>query len=76
VARGHLRHPRREDDRGHPPLRAARGRAHRPGLRGQVDGGPDRPRRLGPDRARVAGALRPPGRPAGAERLRWRFSGF
>ena len=44
VARRHLRHPGREDDRGDPALRAPRGHAHRPGLRGEVDGRADRPR--------------------------------
>ena len=46
VARRHLRHPGREDARRDPALRAARGHAHRPRLRGQVDGGADRPRPL------------------------------
>ena len=72
VARRHLRHPGREDDRGDPPLRAARGDAHRPRLRGEVDGGADRPRPRRPHRAGLEGALRAPRRPAGAERLRGR----
>ena len=72
VARRHLRDPRREDDRGDPPLRAARGDAHRPRLRGKVDGGADRPRPRRAHRAGLEGALRPPRRPAGAERLRRR----
>ena len=34
LARRHLRDPRRQDDRCDPPVRAARGHAHRPGVRG------------------------------------------
>ena len=50
---GNLRYPGCQDDRGDPPLRAARGSAHRPCLRGEVDGGADRPRPRRPNRARV-----------------------
>ena len=45
LSRRHLRHSRRADARGDPPRRAPRGDDHRPRLRGEVDGGPDRPRR-------------------------------
>ena len=65
-----LRHPRRADHRGDPPRRPHRGHAHRPGLRGQVDGRADRHGPIGRDPGRLAGALRPPRRPAGAVRLR------
>ena len=44
MARGLLRDPRRQDARGDPALRPARGHAHRPGLRRQIDGRADRPR--------------------------------
>ena len=46
---------------------------HRPRLRGEVDGGADRPRPRRPHRAGLARAVRPPGRPAGGERLRRRL---
>ena len=44
VARRHVRHPGREDDRGDPSVRPPRRGAHRSRVRGQVDGGADRPR--------------------------------
>ena len=44
LGRRPLRHPGRVDAGGDPAHRSARGRDHRPGLRGQVDGRPDRPR--------------------------------
>ncbi len=40
---------------------------HRPGLRGQVDGGHDRPRLAGRDRSRLERAVRASRRPAGAQ---------
>ena len=40
---GDLRHPRRGDARGDAPRRPPRGHDHRPRVRGEVDGGPDRP---------------------------------
>ena len=72
VARGHVRHPRRADDRRHPAVRAARGHAHRPRVRGEVDGGADRPRPHRGGSRPARGAVRAPRRPAGAERLRRR----
>ena len=47
-----------------------RGHAHRPGLRGEVDGRDGRPRGLRRDRRGLHGPLRPPRRAARAERLR------
>ena len=69
VARRHVRHPGREDDRGDPPVRPPRGRAHRSGVRGKVDGGADRPGAQRPHRARITRPVRTSRRPAGAERL-------
>ena len=60
------------DEGGDPPLSPARRHDHRPGLRGQVDAGHDRPR---PQRVlpqRIEGAVRPSRRRAGAQRLRLR----
>ena len=65
--------PDEKTHRRDPPLCPPRGNAHGPGVRGEVDGRADRPRALGPHRAGVEGSLRPPGRPAGVERLRRRF---
>jgi 1-aminocyclopropane-1-carboxylate deaminase len=48
---------------------AARGSDHRPCVRGQVDGRADRPRPQGRDRPRLERAIRPPGRPARAQRV-------
>ena len=58
-----LRDSGREDDRGDPAVRAARGNAHRPGVRRQVDGRTDRPRRAGripPGRGAVRASRRQP----------------
>ena len=64
-----LRHPRRVDDRRDPHLRPHRGDDHRPRVRGQVDGRPHRPRALRRHPERLDGAVRPPRRAAGAQRL-------
>ena len=47
LRRPDLWRPRRTDDRGDPARRADRGHAHRPGVRGQVDGRADRHDPLG-----------------------------
>ena len=65
-----LRHPRRDDRRRDPPRRSHRGHAHRSGLRREVDGRTDRHGPIGRDPGRLAGAVRPPRRPAGAVGLR------
>ena len=64
-----LRDPGRVDGRGDPAHGAARRRDPRPRVRGQVDGRAGRPRRHRRDRAGRDRALRPPGRPARAERV-------
>ena len=53
----------------HPADRPVGGRDHRPGVRGQVDGRPDRSGHQRRDRARQHGSLRAPRRTAGPERL-------
>src|SRR5215213_5280620 len=58
----------RHHARGDADRRAARGDDHRPGVRGEVDGRADRPRRGWRDRARLDRPLRPPRRPARAQR--------
>ena len=72
VARGHVRHPGREDARRDPALRPPRRDAHGSRVRGEVDGRADRSRPVGPDRAGLARALRASRRAAGAERVRRR----
>jgi 1-aminocyclopropane-1-carboxylate deaminase len=62
----HVRDPGREDDRRHSPVRPPGRGAHRSRVRGQVDGGADRPRSIGADRAGLTSALRAPGRSARA----------
>src|SRR4029453_11513985 len=69
VPRRHLRDPGPPDAGGDPARGAPRGHAHRPRIRGEVDGGAHRPGRERRDREEFDRAVRPPGRPAGAERL-------
>ncbi len=64
-----LRRALEGDGGGHPPLGPAGGNDHRPGLRGQVHAGHDRPRREGLLPAGIEGPLRPSRRGTGAERL-------
>ena len=52
--------PDQQTDRRDPPRGAHRGDAHRPGVRGQVDGRADRHDPLRRDPARIAGAVLPP----------------
>ena len=59
-----VRPPGRGHRRGDPPRRAHRGDAHRPRLRGEVDGRADRDGPLRRDPRRLAGPLLPPRRPA------------
>jgi 1-aminocyclopropane-1-carboxylate deaminase len=70
LPRRHVRDTGRADARGDAARRAAGGHDHRPGLRGEVDGRHDRSRESRGDRPRFDGAVRPSGRPAGAQRVR------
>ena len=70
LGRRRLRRPRAVDARRDPADRPARGRHPRHRLRGQVDGRPDRPGAQRRDRRGLDGPLRPPRRPARAQRLR------
>ena len=69
---GHLRHPGRLDARRDAARRPPRGDDHRPGLRGQVDGRPDRPRQPRRDRPVIECPLCAPWRAARDQRLRAR----
>ena len=68
-ARRLLRHPGAVHPGRDPAHRPPGGHDHRPGVRGQVDGRPDRPGPHRRDRQGLDRALRPPGRPARAQRL-------
>ena len=73
LGRRRVRRPGRLDDRGDPAQRPPRGDDHRPRVRGEVDGRPGRPRHQRRDRPRLDRPLRPPRRPAGAQRVRGLF---